>query len=103
MIKPLVTNVALSCHPRIQPEVFWVLSFPPVRRKHLYLPLRHCCHRRDPVRVIICGLPCIELPLSLLSGVIRKQGPLTEAGLNHPRMGCLLFAQFYFYMHRCAQ
>lgn len=38
----------------------------------------------------ITASPCIELLLSLLTGLIRKQGPLVEVGLNHPHISCLV-------------
>lgn len=94
-IKLLTINAAFSCHVTTQPA--FSLGFPLcqlVPRKHFYLPLRHYCYRCE--RFIITDLPCIELFLSLLTGLIRKQGPLVKAELNHPCMSCLLFARFYF-------
>lgn len=100
-VKPLTRSTALSCHLNNPASFVFGCSFLPVHRKHLYLPLRHCCHRRDPEFATITGLPCLELLLSLLTGMVRKQGPLRQAGLNHPCVGCLLFARFYF-LQKCS-
>lgn len=84
--------------PRNNPTSFFFgFSFLPGHRKLLYLPLGHRCHSCDPAFAVISGLPCIELLLSLLTGMIRKQGPLTQAGLSHPctAVFCLIGSTSY--------
>lgn len=94
--KPLTINLALSCHVTTQ---YFSLGFPSWQLvpKEAFLPVFKTLLLQVWASSIITDSPCIELLLSLSTGLIRKQGPLVEVRLNHPCMSCCLsFARFYF-------
>lgn len=77
-VKPLATSAALSW--RVNNPGSSGFGFPPCR-----LP----GHTAAPVPVTTSSRPCTELLLSLLTGKVRKQGPLTQAGLSPRGRGTL--------------
>lgn len=69
---------------------FFGFPFLPVGSQEEFLPAMKTLLLQVWASIIITASPCIELLLALLTGLIRKQGPLVEVGLNHPCMSCLL-------------
>lgn len=77
--------------PRNNPTSFFFgFSSLPVGSQEAFLPAIKTLLLQVWACFIITESPCIELLLSLLTDLIKKQGPLVKAGLNHPCMSCLV-------------